>query len=42
MTPNRKRILFLALMALLLISGALLFNAPKDTEIIEVRVSRRR
>ncbi len=37
LTPNRKRILFLALMALLLISGALLFNAPKDTEIIEVR-----
>lgn len=37
LTPNRKRILFLALMSLLLISGALLFNAPKDTEIIEVR-----
>ena len=37
LTPNRKRILFLVLMSLLLISGALLFNAPKDTEIIEVR-----
>ena len=37
LTPNRKRILFLVIMALLLISGALLFNAPKDTEIIEVR-----
>ena len=35
--PNKKRILFLALMALLLISGAMLFNAPKRTEIIEVR-----
>lgn len=37
LTPNRKRILFLVIMALLLISGALLFNAPKGTEIIEVR-----
>lgn len=37
LTPNKKRILFLVLMALLLISGALLFNAPKGTEIIEVR-----
>ena len=37
LTPNRKRILFLVLMSLLLISGALMFNAPKGTEIIEVR-----
>ncbi len=37
LTPSRKRILFLVLMALLLISGALMFNAPKGTEIIEVR-----
>ncbi len=36
-TPNRKRILFLVLMSLLLISGAMLFNTPKETEIIEVR-----
>lgn len=35
--PNKKRILFLLLMSLLLISGALLFNAPQKTEIIEVR-----
>ncbi|MDA0737830.1 MAG: DUF192 domain-containing protein [Nitrospirae bacterium] len=34
---NKKRIIFLALMALLLISGALLFNTPKQSEIIEVR-----
>ncbi len=34
---NKKRIIFLVLMALLLISGAMLFNAPKRTEIIEVR-----
>ena len=34
---NKKRIIFLALMALLLISGAMLFNAPKQSEIIEVR-----
>jgi len=34
---NKKRIVFLVLMALLLVSGALLFNAPKQTEIIEVR-----
>ncbi len=37
LTPNRKRIVFLVLMALLLVSGALMFNAPKGTEIIEVR-----
>ncbi len=37
LTPNRKRILFLVLMSLLLISGAMLFNAPQETEIIEVR-----
>lgn len=34
---NKKRIIFLALMALMLISGALLFNAPKQSEVIEVR-----
>jgi len=34
---NKKRIIFLALMALLLISGAMLFNAPKQSEVIEVR-----
>ena len=34
---NKKRIIFLILMALLLISGAMLFNAPKQSEIIEVR-----
>jgi len=34
---NKKRVIFLVLMALLLISGALLFNAPKQSEIIEVR-----
>lgn len=37
LTPNRKRIVFLVLMSLLLVSGALMFNAPKGTEIIEVR-----
>ena len=37
LTPNKKRILFLVLMALLLISGAMLFNAPKGTEVIEIR-----
>ena len=31
---NKKRIIFLVLMALLLISGAMLFNAPKQSEII--------
>jgi len=35
--PNKKRVLFLLLMALLLISGAVLFNAPKKMETIEVR-----
>ena len=34
---NKKRIIFLVLMALLLISGAMLFNSPKQSEIIEVR-----
>lgn len=34
---NKKRIIFLILMALLLVSGAMLFNAPKKSEIIEVR-----
>jgi uncharacterized membrane protein (UPF0127 family) len=37
LTPNKKRILFLVLMALLLISGAMMFNAPKGTEVIEIR-----
>ncbi len=35
--PSKKRVIFLVLMALLLISGAMMFNAPKQTEIIEVR-----
>lgn len=34
--PSKKRIIFLILMALLLISGALLFNSPNQTEVIEV------
>ena len=34
---NKKRIIFLVAMALLLISGATLFNSPKQTEVIEVR-----
>lgn len=34
---NKKRLIFLILMALLLVSGGLLFNGPKQTEIIEVR-----
>ena len=34
---NKKRLIFLILMALLLVSGAMLFNSPKQTEIIEVR-----
>ncbi len=34
---NKKRIIFLALMALMLISGAMLFNTPKQSEVIEVR-----
>jgi len=35
--PNKTRIIFLVLMALLLISAALMFNAPRQTETIEVR-----
>ncbi len=35
--PSKKRVIFLVLMALLLISGAMMFNAPRQTEIIEVR-----
>ena len=34
---NKKRILFLVLMALLLISGALLFNSPGQTQVINVK-----
>ncbi|MCA9471440.1 MAG: DUF192 domain-containing protein [Nitrospira sp.] len=34
--PNKKRILFLVLMSLLLISGALLFNRPEQTKEIHV------
>ena len=34
---TKNRILFLALMSLLLISGAMLFNAPKDMGVIVVR-----
>ena len=37
--PSKKRVIFLVLMALLLISGAMMFNAPRQTEIIEVRFS---
>jgi len=33
---NKKRIIFLVLMALLLISGALLFNSPGQTQVINV------
>jgi len=35
--PNKNRILFLLVMALLLISGFLLFNAPKQTEFFYVK-----
>jgi uncharacterized membrane protein (UPF0127 family) len=34
---NKKRIIFLVLMALLLISGALLFNSPGQTQVINVK-----
>ena len=34
---NKKRILFLLLMALMLISGALLFNSPGQTQVINVK-----
>ena len=34
---NIKRIIFLVLMALLLISGALLFNSPGQTQVINVK-----
>jgi uncharacterized protein len=34
---DKKRIFFLLIMALLLISGALLFNAPEQTQVINVR-----
>jgi len=33
---NKKRIFFLVIMALLLISGALLFNSPGQTQVINV------
>ena len=33
---NKKRIIFLLLMALLLISGALLFNSPGQSQVINV------
>ena len=33
---DKKRIIFLILMALLLISGALLFNSPGQTQVINV------
>lgn len=35
-SPDKKRIIFLILMALLLISGALLFNSPGQTQTINV------
>ena len=34
--PNKKRIFFLLVMALFLISGALLFNAPEQTQVINI------
>ncbi len=34
---NKKRILFLLLMALMLISGSLLFNSPGQTQVINVK-----
>jgi len=34
--PSKKRIVFLLVMALFLISGALLFNAPEQTQVINV------
>lgn len=34
---NKKRIFFLVLMALMLISGALLFNSPGQTQVITVK-----
>ena len=34
---NKKRILFLVIMSLLLISGALLFNSPGQTQAINVK-----
>ena len=33
---NKKRIVFLIVMALLLVSGAMLFNAPHQTEIFQI------
>lgn len=34
--PNRKRLIFLVVMSLMLISGALLFNRPEQTQFIQV------
>ena len=34
--PSKKRIIFLVAMSLLLISGALLFNRPEQTQVIHV------
>ncbi|MDH5563819.1 MAG: DUF192 domain-containing protein [Nitrospirota bacterium] len=34
---NKKRIFFLVIMALLLISGALLFNSPGQTQVLTVK-----
>ena len=34
--PNKKRLIFLVVMSLFLISGALLFNRPEQTEVIHV------
>ncbi|RMH06177.1 MAG: DUF192 domain-containing protein [Nitrospirae bacterium] len=36
-TGNKKRIVWLGAMALLLMTGALLFNAPRGTEYIEIQ-----
>lgn len=34
--PDKKRLIFLIVMALLLITGALMFNAPEDTKTISI------
>jgi len=34
--PDKKRIIFLIVMAMLLITGALMFNAPEQTDVISI------
>ncbi|MCA9461589.1 MAG: DUF192 domain-containing protein [Nitrospira sp.] len=34
--PDKKRIVFLIVMAILLITGALMFNAPEQTDVISI------